>query len=102
MPAYYSNTLFLVILFLSVSSLNAQTNSVNEEKFVAIGGIDQWVTINGADKTKPVILFIHGGPGSVSSPYEQDPHLWRMEKRFYPCELGPKGCGKNIWTERTG
>jgi proline iminopeptidase len=33
-----------------------------------IGGIDQWVSIRGADLRNPVLLYIHGGPGYVSIP----------------------------------
>jgi pimeloyl-ACP methyl ester carboxylesterase len=35
---------------------------------VRIGGIDQWVSIRGADRRNPVLLYIHGGPGYVSIP----------------------------------
>ena len=33
-----------------------------------IGGIEQWVSIRGADRRNPVLLHIHGGPGYVSMP----------------------------------
>jgi pimeloyl-ACP methyl ester carboxylesterase len=35
---------------------------------VRIGGIDQWVSVRGADRGNPVLLHIHGGPGYVSIP----------------------------------
>ena len=35
---------------------------------VRIGGIDQWVSIRGADQRNPVLLVLHGGPGYVSMP----------------------------------
>jgi len=35
---------------------------------VRIGGIEQWVSIRGADTRNPVLLYIHGGPGYVSMP----------------------------------
>ena len=35
---------------------------------VRIGGIEQWVSIRGADRRNPVLLHIHGGPGYVSIP----------------------------------
>jgi hypothetical protein len=35
---------------------------------VQIGGIDQWVSVRGADRRNPVLLYIHGGPGYVSIP----------------------------------
>lgn len=30
-----------------------------------IGGIDQWVSIRGQNRANPVIVFLHGGPGSA-------------------------------------
>lgn len=43
---------------------------IHEQRFILINGIEQWVTING-NKSKPVILFLHGGPGSTMSPYSK-------------------------------
>lgn len=43
-------------------------NSPNgiEESFAAkIGGIDQWLSIRGKNRNNPVILLVHGGPGST-------------------------------------
>jgi pimeloyl-ACP methyl ester carboxylesterase len=38
-------------------------------EYVKIGGIDQWITIDGDDCRNPVVLFVHGGPGNPLSPY---------------------------------
>jgi proline iminopeptidase len=43
-------------------------NGVERLEKVSIGGIDQWVSIRGADRRNPVLLYIHGGPGYVSIP----------------------------------
>ena len=43
-------------------------NGVERLETVRIGGIDQWVSIRGADRRNPVLLLIHGGPGYVSIP----------------------------------
>jgi proline iminopeptidase len=43
-------------------------NGVEQLEKVRIGGIDQWVSIRGADRRNPVLLYIHGGPGYVSIP----------------------------------
>lgn len=42
---------------------------VDEKGFVAIGGIEQWVTVKGDSCANPVVLFISGGPGNPLSPY---------------------------------
>ncbi|MFE4800512.1 hypothetical protein ACFRFL_37270 [Streptomyces sp. NPDC056708] len=44
-------------------------NGINEQDFVRIGGIDQWISIRGEDRNNPVLLELHGGPGSSNSIY---------------------------------
>lgn len=61
-------TAFLFI-FGGVLTILAQPRSINEEKFIEIGGIEQWVTIQGDDISKPVVLLLHGGPGNAISAY---------------------------------
>jgi dipeptidyl aminopeptidase/acylaminoacyl peptidase len=57
----------------------AEPRPIAEERFITLGGIPQWVTIRGSDRTKPVLLFLHGGPGDAQSsltfvykPFEKD------------------------------
>ncbi|HWR16269.1 MAG TPA: alpha/beta hydrolase [Terriglobales bacterium] len=38
-------------------------DGISEHRTVAIGGIQQAITIRGNHKSNPVLLFIHGGPG---------------------------------------
>lgn len=57
-----SIALIILNIFLMSGSAIAQTTSIDEGKFISIGGIEQWVTIKGADITKPAILFLHGAP----------------------------------------
>ena len=44
-----------------------KTHPIDEGMFVSIKGIDQWVTIRGSDTRNPVVLVLHGGPGTPSS-----------------------------------
>lgn len=37
---------------------------IDEAGFVEINGVRQWVSIRGEDRANPVLLLIHGGPGS--------------------------------------
>jgi acetyl esterase len=67
-------------------------NYINKQGFVRINGIEQWVTIKG-DSTKPVVLFLHGGPGSPMSPYA-DAIYGQWEKDFMLVQWDQRGAGR--------
>ena len=79
-----------IALFLAAGALHAQASArrIEEASFITIGGIEQWVTIRGDDRRKPVLLLLHGGPGDVQSsfvstyaPYEKDFVLVQWDQR---------------------
>ncbi len=55
--------LFVCLLFAALHG-HAQTKSIDTTETVSIGGIQQFITIKGVDRTNPILLFLHGGPGS--------------------------------------
>ena len=66
---------------------------VDEKGFVAIGGIEQWVTIKGDRCANPIILFISGGPGNPLSPYSDAVYgAWARE--FTLVQGDPRGAGR--------
>lgn len=72
-----------------------QSQPVHEERFIRIGGIEQWVTIHGADCRNPVVLFIHGGPGNPMTPYAAAIYgPW--EKDFTLVQWDQRGAGKTF------
>lgn len=42
-------------------------DGINESRYLDINGSKQWINIYGKDKNNPVILYLHGGPGSSTS-----------------------------------
>jgi pimeloyl-ACP methyl ester carboxylesterase len=87
--------LLLTVLSLVSGRLVAQSNSISEEGFVSIGGKEQWVTISGEDKSKPVILFLHGGPGSTMSQYD-DAAYGYWKKDFVLVNWDQRGAGRTF------
>lgn len=75
---------------LTITSLTG----IREEQFVTIGGIKQWVTIRGQDKSNPVLLILHGGPGSPYTPFNA--WLGEWEKHFTVVQWDQRGGGKTF------
>jgi pimeloyl-ACP methyl ester carboxylesterase len=75
----------------------AAKERIDEEMFVPIGGIPQWVTIKGADRANPVILFLHGGPGDALSPIA-DSMFAGWDKDFTLVQWDQRGAGRTYST----
>ena len=77
-------------LFLARPALAA--TPIDEQGFVSIGGIDQWIAIQGSDTQNPAILYLHGGPGEAQSPFLKDFEPWL--KDFTVVNWDQRGAGK--------
>jgi len=68
---------------------------VDEASYVSIGGIEQWVTIRGDDRSNPVLLFLHGGPGDVTNPWSFAMFApW--EAHFTVVQWDQRGAGRTL------
>ena len=69
-------------------------DGVDEEQFVQINGIEQWITIRGQDRRNPALLILHGGPGVPFS------YLLRqfqpMERHYVVVQWDQRGGGKTL------
>ena len=90
----------LMMLFLQLvlggysqnGSIASIPNRIIKEQFIMINGIEHWVTIKG-DSTKPVVLFLHGGPGNPLSPFA-DAIYKDWEKDFILVHWDQRGAGR--------
>lgn len=70
----------------------AEHGRIEESRFVTIGNIEQFITIRGDDRSNPVLLFIHGGPGDVQSPFVAEYAAY--ESAFTFVQWDQRGAGR--------
>jgi len=58
-----------------------------------IGGTTQWLLIRGADRTAPILLWLHGGPGSAQMPIHGVTAA--LERDFVVVHWDQSGAGKS-------
>jgi proline iminopeptidase len=67
--------------------------SIEDTGLVAIGGIDQWISVRGSSADNPLILWLHGGPG-----YPMAAETWTFQRPwedfFTMVHWDQRGCGK--------
>jgi pimeloyl-ACP methyl ester carboxylesterase len=59
-------------------------NGIEEAEYTRLGGVDQWVQIRGDDRSNPVLLIVHGGPGSSLMPMSA---LFRSWEKYFTVVL---------------
>src|SRR6185369_16716639 len=69
-------------------------NGIVEGRYVRIGGVEQWLQIRGEDRANPVLLVIHGGPGSPYSVFT--PALREWERYFTVVHWDRRGSGRTL------
>jgi pimeloyl-ACP methyl ester carboxylesterase len=72
----------------------AAPKAIDEQTFVRIGGIEQWISIRGHNRDNPVILILHGGPGVSNAPFA--PAFIPWEKHFTLVEWDQRGAGRTF------
>lgn len=66
--------------------------SISEKIRIPINGVEQGMFIKGKDKTKPVLLFVHGGPG-MPEYFLNDSYPTGLEDVFTVCWWDQRGAG---------
>lgn len=67
-------------------------HGIAEEHYVTVGGAEQWIQIRGENKANPVMLILHGGPGSPYAVFT--PLIRSWEKHFTVVQWDRRGVGK--------
>jgi pimeloyl-ACP methyl ester carboxylesterase len=93
--------LILIAVFISrfVNSRKVKItteNGINENSMVEIGGIKQYLQIRGQNKDNPVVIFLHGGPGSPMT-YINYTYQTPLEENYTFVSWDQRGCGRTFY-----
>jgi pimeloyl-ACP methyl ester carboxylesterase len=80
------------------SSGNPLPNSIAESTMLELGGWEQFVLMRGWDTDNPILLLLHGGPGTPQAPlfnyYNQD-----LDEHFTLVNWDQRGAGRSYSAE---
>ncbi|RCX21098.1 pimeloyl-ACP methyl ester carboxylesterase [Anaerobacterium chartisolvens] len=79
---------------------NTPANSIAELTELELNGRKQWISLRGWDKSKPVLLFLAGGPGGTQMAAVRH-ELVELEKHFVVVNWDQPGSGKSYYAEKT-
>jgi pimeloyl-ACP methyl ester carboxylesterase len=80
---------------------NPVSSSIASLEAIELNGIEQWVLIRGYDISKPMILFLHGGPGGAHMVWRELFITEELEKNFVVVVWDQRGSGKSFSKDLT-
>lgn len=83
------------IIFRGRTPAISAPGSIASLEKLKIEGVEQWILIRGYDRTKPVLLFLHGGPG-MPSMYLAHEFQSELERDFVVVHWDRRGAGKSF------
>lgn len=89
-------TLFMAFFALSVFA----QSPIDTTETLLIGGIKQFIDIKGSDRSKPLMLFVTGGPGETSIG-ASDAFTKGLKKNFVFVQWDQRECGKTFKINRS-
>lgn len=95
--------IFLTVAFFRIhNSLESKIDTnlgIQENTYVTIGGIEQYLQIRGEDRNNPVILWLHGGPGFPLT-YLTYYYQTVLEKDYTIVCWEQRGCGRTFYRNK--
>ena len=89
-----TRSIWIIIATLSNCCTLAQTR-IDTARTFHIGGIQQYVALKGNDDTKPLLLFLHGGPGNSVISYAEK-FTTRLQDHFVVVHWDQRQTGKTL------
>ena len=91
----FSAQLKFFLLLILLSNRSFCQNPINTDQIIAIGGIKQYIRIKGKDDSKPIVLFLHGGPGG-SLLQKNDQMTGKLQQQFVVVQWDQRETGETL------
>ncbi|MCR5098888.1 MAG: alpha/beta hydrolase [Lachnospiraceae bacterium] len=100
--AIVSLTAIILVAHFIGRMINNRTpdGGINESMYADINGTKQWINIYGQDRDNPVLLYLHGGPGSATSIIDYA-FTRKWSDVYTVVTWDQRGCGKSYATSKT-
>jgi pimeloyl-ACP methyl ester carboxylesterase len=100
---------FVLLLFISLQVYKIHLKNITEIKTpkgissleeITLGGLKQWIYIRGTDKSNPIMIFLHGGPGASAPGMPSSRRLdAELIKHFTVVHWDQRGAGKSYHSD---
>lgn len=91
-----------IVVFRIHNSLKSKIDTdmgIQESTYITIGGIEQYLQIRGEDRSNPIILWLHGGPGFPLT-YLTYFYQTALEKEYTIVCWEQRGCGRTFYKNK--
>lgn len=88
---------FIILLFTGCKARIEKIDNphaIAELSSIEIGNLQQWLLIRGEDRSNPILLWLHGGPGSAQMPIHRA-FTGPLEGEFVIIHWDQRGAGKS-------
>jgi pimeloyl-ACP methyl ester carboxylesterase len=68
--------------------------AIDTVESVVLGNVTQWISVRGNDDSAPLMLFLHGGPGTAQIMFTRRPQR-DLERSFIVVNWDQRGAGKS-------
>ena len=93
--SHYTMKLALLLVAFFTGVIGFAQTAIDREELIVIGGIKQYITLQGKDTSLPLLLFLHGGPGGSVMNYSEK-FTGKLQSHFIVVQWDQRETGRTL------